>query len=63
MDDRSVNTEVKGHSVEGIVVWKDKVSDVDKLFAAVNGAVEPWFEGVDSVTFGTAGEFLVAEVD
>jgi len=63
VDYSSVDAEVKGHSVEGIVVRKDKVGDMNELFATVDGAGEPWFEGVDSVTFGAAGEFLEAEVE
>jgi len=63
MDYSSVNAKVKGHSVESIITWKDKVSDVNKLFAAIDCAAKPGFEGIDSVPFGTAGEFLVAEVN
>ena len=63
MDYSSVNAKVKGHSVESIIAWKDKVSDMNKLFATIDCAAKPWFEGIDSVPFGTAGEFLVAEVN
>ena len=59
----SVNAKVKGHSVESIIAREDEVGDVNELFATVDCAAESWFEGVDSVSFGTAGEFLVAEVN
>jgi hypothetical protein len=62
MDYSGVDTEVQRHSVKGIVMRKDKVGDMNELFATVDSAGQLWFEGVDSVTFGAAGEFLEAEV-
>ena len=62
MDHSSVDTEVKCHSVKGIVMRKYQVSDMNELLSTVYGACQPWLEGVDSIALGAAREFLEAEV-